>query len=247
MRTIIITGAGGGLGLHLSLALMHAFPDEYFVLQYRNRGAEVLAKVLTAEGLIDRVTLFGADLEKDFMANGLVEAAHVNGQRQLWGVVNLAGGNTNKMLGDVSGTEFLCAFSQNVITAHNVNRAACEVMRRGEEGGRIVNISSVVAKTGAAGASPYAAAKAAVEGYTRSLALEVARHRITVNCLALGYFTDGLISQVPEDKVKEIIKKTALRRLGDPGLELASGVRFLLGDDAGFVTGQVIGVNGGLA
>ncbi len=245
MRTIIITGAGGGLGLHLSIQLLRYFPNDMFVLHYRRRGAETLNAILKLEGALDRVELCPADLTNEKEAYDMVQHARSFGR--IWGVINLAGGNKNQPCHSVTAIDFASAFAQNVLTAHNVNRPALGGMREEGEGGRIINISSVVAKTGAAGATPYAAAKAALEGYTRSLALEVARDRITVNCLALGYFADGLISQVPEDKVKEIIKKTALHRLGDPGLELAAGVRFLLGDDAGFITGQTIAVNGGLA
>jgi acetoacetyl-CoA reductase len=165
---------------------------------------------------------------------------------ELWGVVNLAGACKTDPIRKVAPPDFVQAFMDNVVTAHNVNQAAVPHLSA-NDGGRIINISSVVARTGAIGATPYAAAKAAVEGYTRSLSLELARHSITVNCLRLGYFDAGLIEQVPEAALAAVLERTTLKRLGDPGLELAAGVRFLLGEDASFCTGQVLEISGGLA
>ncbi len=235
MKTIIVTGAGGGLGIRLVAELRRQLTDAALICQYRTRGGRELS-MLDVRMICADVGTADAD-----GARATVQLAIDTGD--LWGVINLAGGNASAPIREVTPDAFLDAFRQNVITAHNINRAAVPHMLRG---GRIINVSSVVARMGAHGATPYATAKAALEGYTRSLALEVARHKITVNCLRLGYFSDGLISQVPEAKIAEIVTRTAVRRLGDPGLELASAVRFLLGEDSGFITGQVLEVAGGL-
>ncbi len=139
---------------------------------------------------------------------------------------------------------------QNVLTMHNVARAAIAEWREDGAGDdaierQIVTVSSVVATKGAPGATPYAAAKAAIEGYTRSLALEVARYKIHVNCIRLGYFDAGLIRDVPESMHDGIKKRIAMRRFGDPGVELANVVRFLL-DGNNYMTGQVLPVDGGM-
>jgi acetoacetyl-CoA reductase len=238
MKTVIITGAGGGLGLKLAATLHEQLPDTILVCQYRNRGEKELRTIG------DRIRPRRADLADEAGAEDVARfAADFD---NVWGVVNLAGGNEGAPIRKVEPGAFLSAFRKNVITAHNMNRAAVPYLSDGG-GGRIVNISSVVARTGAIGATPYAAAKAAVEGYTRSLSLELARHSITVNCLRLGYFDAGLIEQVPEAALAAVLERTTLKRLGDPGLELAAGVRFLLGEDASFITGQVLEVSGGLA
>ncbi len=238
MRSIIITGAGGGLGIHLVGYLLQKLPpDVRLYCQYRNRGADVLAAIDPDK----RCRLHQCDLTDAVAASELIGRA--SDDDQLWGVVNLAGGSVTAMAKDVSGNDFLNTLEQNVVTAHNVNRRAAEMMK---DGGRIINISSIVATKGAIGATPYAAAKAAIEGYTISLALELARRRITVNALALGFFADGLISQIPLATIEKIVATIPMRRLGNPSTDLGAAVRFLLSDETPYITGQTIAVNGGL-
>jgi 3-oxoacyl-[acyl-carrier protein] reductase len=96
-----------------------------------------------------------------------------------------------------------------------------------------------------AGAPHYCAAKAAIEGFTRAVAVELASKQITVNALALGYFAYGLIEHVPNDIVEQIRQKIPFARLGDVR-EFASALLYLLSEDASYITGQTIHVNGGL-
>ncbi len=110
--------------------------------------------------------------------------------------------------------------------------------------GRIINFSSVTAFTGIPGASHYAAAKAGLVGFTKSLALELANKKITANAIALGYFGTGLIDSVPEHLQAEIKTKIPLNRFGDAS-DVGSTVEFLLSDSAAFMTGQVLHLNGG--
>jgi acetoacetyl-CoA reductase len=111
--------------------------------------------------------------------------------------------------------------------------------------GRIVNISSVIGETGAVGQANYSASKAGLIGFSRSLAQEVARKGITVNCVAPGYIETEMVAAVPEEVIKKLLAGVPVGRLGQ-AREIARAVQFLVDDDAGYITGSVISVNGGL-
>ena len=111
--------------------------------------------------------------------------------------------------------------------------------------GRIINISSVVGETGAFGQANYAASKSGLAGLTKSLALETARKGITVNCVAPGYTDTDMIAAIPGNVLEQYVSRIPVGRLGRPE-EVARVVRFLAEDDASYITGAVIPVNGGL-
>src|SRR5438067_2103186 len=111
--------------------------------------------------------------------------------------------------------------------------------------GRIVNISSVVGETGAFGQANYAASKSGLFGFSKSLALEVARKGITVNCVAPGYTETEMLAAVPQHVLDRLVEGIPVRRLGRPE-EVARAVLFLVDDEASYITGAVIPVNGGV-
>jgi acetoacetyl-CoA reductase len=111
--------------------------------------------------------------------------------------------------------------------------------------GRIVNISSVIAETGNIGQANYSAAKAGLFGLTRSLALETAHRGITVNCVAPGFIATEMVVAMPEDALSTVVALIPCRRLGEPE-EVARVVDFLVDPAAGYITGSVVDVNGGL-
>ena len=111
--------------------------------------------------------------------------------------------------------------------------------------GRIINISSVVAKMGNPGQTNYVASKAAVEGFSRSLALEVASRNITVNCVAPGFINTDILSSIEPEKLKQMSKNIPIGRIGDP-LDVSNAVFFLCSEESSYITGQTIHVNGGL-
>jgi 3-oxoacyl-[acyl-carrier protein] reductase len=116
---------------------------------------------------------------------------------------------------------------------------------RAARGGRIVNVSSVVAFAGVAGASHYGAAKAGVVGYTKSIARELANRGVTANVLALGYYDYGMMYTIPDDIREEIRASIPAGRLGTAA-EIGGMLSFLLSDEGGYTTGQVLHINGGL-
>ncbi len=111
--------------------------------------------------------------------------------------------------------------------------------------GRIVNISSIIGETGNIGQANYAASKAGLFGFTKSLALETARKNITVNCVAPGFVDTEMVAAVPKDALDRVIEKIPVGRLANAE-EIARAVTFLCDEKAGYITGAVLAVNGGM-
>jgi len=134
--------------------------------------------------------------------------------------------------------------SVNLSGTFNCARAVIEHMiSRGH--GRIINITSIVGQIGSSGASNYAAAKSGIIGFTKSIALEVATKGITVNAVALGYIDTGMTRRLPLKMQEELLNRIPVKRFGKPQ-EVANTVMFLCSEDASYITGQVVNVNGGL-
>jgi len=159
-------------------------------------------------------------------------------------LVNNAGITRDNLLMRMKEEEWDSVLSVNLKGVFNFSKAVIRNMI-GNRYGRIVNISSVVGLMGNAGQSNYAASKAGVLGFTKSLAREVAARGITVNAVAPGYIATPMTENLP-DTVKNIfIELIPVKRFGTPD-EIAHVVKFLLSDDAAYITGQVINVNGGM-
>ena len=237
---IVITGANGGLGSTLVSDLLDAGITN-LACQYRS-GVDTIAGILAEHGLNPVDHLFQAELtrEEDVLA---LQSAIESRLGAPWGLVNLAGGSSNAMSWKMSLADFTNILHANLVSTFLTTRAFLPAMRE-RGGGRIINVSSIVAHTGVAGASHYCAAKAGIEGFTRAVAQEAASKKVTVNALALGYFDKGIISEVPEEILVGIKARIPMRRLGSAS-EIEPLVSYLLSPAAAFMTGQVIHLNGG--
>ena len=163
----------------------------------------------------------------------------------LYGLVTLAGGSSNAVSWKLSKDEFRKILDVNLMSTFLTCREFIPDMRE-QARGRIINISSVVAYTGAAGhGHHYAAAKAAVIGLSKSLALELAPKKIPVSVVALGYFQYGLINTIPQEQQDRIKSQIPTQRFGEAA-ELAGLVSYLLDESGAYSGGQVYHLNGGL-
>jgi 3-oxoacyl-[acyl-carrier protein] reductase len=160
-------------------------------------------------------------------------------------LVNTAGTLRDKLLMRMEEEDWDTVITTNLRSAYLVSRAVLRPMMR-QRWGRIINISSVVGQTGNVGQTNYSAAKAGLFGFTMSLAREVATRSITVNAVAPGFIDEGLTTHLGEDIRKWFLERVPLARFGTPD-EVAALATFLCREDAAYITGQVLNVDGGLA
>jgi acetoacetyl-CoA reductase len=159
-------------------------------------------------------------------------------------LVNNAGITRDRSLRKMAQEDWSAVMRTNLDSVFNMSKQALEPMME-RRWGRIINISSVNAQQGAFGQANYAAAKAGMHGFSKALALEVARHGITVNTVSPGYLRTKMVMQVPDEIMQsKILPQIPLGRLGEPA-EVAALVAYLASDEAGFVTGANIAINGG--
>jgi 3-oxoacyl-[acyl-carrier protein] reductase len=140
--------------------------------------------------------------------------------------------------------EWFDVINTNLSAVFRLSKAVLRGMMK-QRWGRIINIGSVVGSMGNAGQSNYAATKAAVSGFSRSLAAEVGSRGITVNTVAPGFIDTDMTKGLPDEQKQQLLVKIPLARLGQPD-EIASVVTFLAGDGGGYVSGETIQVNGGM-
>lgn len=236
----LITGANGGIGSAVTEHLLKHGVSR-LLLHFRSESGrlqEIVEKYPHFEG-----EMYEADLTEEDQVKRMFSSMK-EANRVPLNVVNIAGGSTNGMFWKLSLEDFQKVVGMNLQTTFLVSREAVSEMRNSQYG-RLINVSSVVARKGVVGASHYCAAKAGIEGMTRALSKEVGSKNITVNSLALGYFEAGLIRDVPEKYQDQLRAEIPLKRFGN-GAEVGHLVGSLLDKSASYITGQVIPLNGGL-
>ena len=240
-RVAIVTGGARGIGAAISEALARDGVHVAMGYSANRAAADDLAGKLTAEGLSVSVHQGNVGQPDDCqrVANDVLAA-----QGRIDYLVNNAGVTVDKTVRKMTIDDWHAVLRINLSGAFYMTKAVLDHML-GNGFGRIVNISSMVGQTGNIGQANYAASKAGLFGFTKSLALEVARKGITVNCVAPGYTDTEMVAAVPKDVLEKVVATIPVGRLGH-SREIARAVLFLVDDDAGYITGSVISVNGGL-
>lgn len=241
-RTAVVTGGSRGIGRAICLEL--AKEGTNLVINYAGnlQAAEETKK--SCEELGAKVLLVQGDVSSFDDCKALFDAA-VERFGRVDILVNNAGITRDNLILRMSGEDFDKVVDVNLKGTWNCLKLASKIMVK-QRYGRIVNITSVVGVIGNAGQTNYAASKAGVIGMTKSLARELAPRGITVNAVAPGYITTDMTAGL-SDEIRETVKNAIpLQRLGDAG-DVAALVAFLASDKAGYITGQVIHVDGGLA
>jgi 3-oxoacyl-[acyl-carrier protein] reductase len=240
-KVAIVTGASRGIGRAIALEL--AQRGAQVVVNY-NRGAEAAAEVVAViEAAGGQATAVQADVSDFEQAGGLIQTSlETFGQIDI--LVNNAGTTRDQLLVLLKEKDWDDVLRINLKSIFNCCKAVARPMMRRRQG-RIINITSVSGIAGQGGQTNYAASKAGIIGFTKSLAKELGPRSITVNCVAPGFVPTDLTANLPEDLLQKAIEVTPLRRMGRPE-EIAYAVAFLASDEASFITGETLTVDGGL-
>ncbi|MBF6649967.1 3-oxoacyl-ACP reductase FabG [Methylobacter sp. BlB1] len=238
-KTILVTGSSRGIGKAIALYLAERGFD--LVLHCRSRRAEAEAVAGDIERLGRTVRILQFDIADRAQCAEQINA-DIEAFGAYFGVVCNAGITADNAFPSLTGMQWDNVVHTNLDGFYNVLHPVIMPMVRRRKPGRIVTLSSVSGLIGNRGQVNYSAAKAGIIGATKALALELAKRDITVNCVAPGLIDTEMVSELPLDEIKKIVPA---RRVGNPR-EVAAAVAFLMSDDAGYITRQVISVNGGL-
>jgi 3-oxoacyl-[acyl-carrier protein] reductase len=240
-QVAIVTGASRGIGRAIAIEL--ARRGARVVVNYCHNAqaaAEVVDIIEAAGGQALAVQADVSDLEQ---AAALVKTT-LDTLGQIDILVNNAGTTRDQLLMLMQEKDWDDVLRINLKSVFNCCKAAARPMVR-QRRGRIINITSVSGIAGQGGQTNYAASKAGIIGFTKSLAKELGPRNITVNCVAPGFVPTDLTSSLSEELKQQAIEATPLRRMGRPE-EIAYAVAFLASDEAAFITGEVLTVDGGL-
>ncbi len=238
-QTVLVTGSSRGIGKAIALYLGKKGYDVVVHCRSKREEANEVAEEITEMGRESRVLQFDLS-DREQCAELLRQDVEENGA--YYGVVCNAGVTADNAFPAITGEEWDTVLRTNLDGFYNLLNPIIMPMIRTRKPGRIVTLSSVSGIMGNRGQVNYSAAKAGIIGATKALALELAKRKITVNCVAPGLIDTEMLNQLPLDEIKKMIP---LRRVGE-AREVAATVAFLLSEDAAYITRQVISVNGGL-
>ena len=239
-KTAIVTGASRGIGAAIARKLCEAGAS----VALCSRSAEAVAAIadtLNSEGYTAIST--AADISKKGDVEALIKMVQ-DRFSQIDILVNNAGITRDTLLMRMKDEDWEAVLQTNLTGTMYCTRAVLRPMIR-QRRGRIINISSVIGVMGNAGQASYAAAKAGIIGFTKTIAREVGARGITVNAIAPGFITTDMTAQIPEQHQKQLLELIPLRSFGNPE-DVADAVCFLASDAARYITGQTLHVDGGM-
>jgi 3-oxoacyl-[acyl-carrier protein] reductase len=240
-RVAVVTGGGRGIGRAVALRLANDGAD--VAISYRSNDQAAEAAAEEARAARARCEIFKGDVASPDDVEALVKGV-IDAFGRIDILVNNAGLTRDNLMMRMKEEEFDDVLNTNLKGTYLCTRAVLRPMIRARWG-RIVNISSVVGLVGNAGQANYAASKAGIIGFTKSVAREVAQRGITANVVAPGYVETELTGNLPEKVKDQIRDQVPAGRFGEAA-EVAEAVAFLAGEGAGYVTGQTVAVDGGM-
>ena len=232
-KVAIVTGAGVGIGLAIAQEL-------------KLRGAKVVRAYRSAEKLElvdDNELIVPADVAKSVSCDALITAA-VEKFGRIDILVNNAGITKDNLLIRMKDDDIDAVLDINLKGAFYCTRAAAKIMMK-QRSGVVINITSIIGQIGNGGQSNYAASKAGLIGFTKSMAKELAGRNIRVNAVAPGFITTRMTDGLSDDIKQQMLSMIPAGKFGEPK-DIANAVAFLASDEAGFITGQVLRVDGGM-
>lgn len=235
-RTALVSGGTRGIGAAISIALKNAGYKVAATYAARDDVAEAFSKE-------HHIAVFKWDIaDYDACVEGIKKvSAKLGGHIDV--LVNNAGITRDGAMHKMDGKQWNEVIDTNLNSCFYMSRAVIDSMRE-HKFGRIINISSMNGQLGQFGQTNYSAAKAGIFGFTKALARETASRGITVNAIAPGYIATEMVKAIKEDVMKKIVEGIPVGRLGEPE-EVARAVVFLAADQASFITGETISINGG--
>lgn len=240
-RVAVVTGGSRGIGRAIALALAEEGADVAVNYQRNEAMARDVAQAIERTGRASDI--YQADVSDHEQVQRMRDAILTRFQRADI-LVNNAGINRDKSFAKMDDDTWRSVISVNLNGVFYCTKVFLDAMAaRGY--GRIINISSIVGQMGNFGQANYAAAKAGLLGFTKTLARELAGKGITVNAIAPGFIETEMVAGVPDDVKQKLLAQIPLRRFGKPE-EVAKAVVFLCSEDASYITGQVLNVNGGM-
>lgn len=240
-KIAVVTGSSKGIGAAIAAKL--AAQGAKVVVNYRSNpeAAEAVVQAIIAAG--GEALAVEADVSRSDEAQRLIKTA-IDSYGQIDILVNNAGMTRDKLIMTMKDDDWESILQTNLTSMYYCSKAVVRPMMK-KRRGRIINITSVVGLAGQAGQTNYAASKAGIIGFTKSLAKEVGSRNITVNAVAPGFIPTDLTNVLPEEQVKIIVENTPVGRLGSLD-DVAYAVLYLASDEASFITGHVLTVDGGL-
>lgn len=238
-KRILVTGSSRGIGKAIALQLAEAGYDIALHFHSNHEAAELTKQALLEHGV--NVSSLQFDIADREGVKASIES-DIEQHGAYYGVVLNAGINCDTAFPAMTSDEWDSVVHTNLDGFYNVIHPTIMPMIQTRLGGRIITMSSVSGIAGNRGQVNYSASKAGIIGATKALSLELAKRKITVNCIAPGLIETDMVADIPKDMVKELVP---MRRMGKPS-EIAGLAKFLMSEDAAYITRQVISVNGGM-